>query len=111
MFIRSNFVSEPRARIVFAAIIVAFMAAAFSKPAKLPFDRFERHPLPPWATEIDCDNWAQFFLKFIVSHPAVTCAIPATSKVDHMRENMGAALGRLPDPETRRRMIPYVESL
>ena len=75
------------------------------------FDRFERHPLAPWAAEIDCDNWAQFFLKFIVSHPAVTCAIPATSKVDHMRENMGAALGRLPDPETRRRMIRYVESL
>ena len=75
------------------------------------FDRFERHPLPPCATEIDCDNWAQFFLKFIVSHPAVTCAIPATSKADHMRENMGAALGRLPDPETRRRMIRYVESL
>lgn len=75
------------------------------------FDRFERHPLPPWAAEFDCANWAQFFLKFIVSHPAVTCAIPATSRVDHMRENMGAARGRLPDPETRRRMIRYVENL
>jgi diketogulonate reductase-like aldo/keto reductase len=75
------------------------------------FDRFERHPLPPWAAEFDCANWAQFFLKFIVSHPAVTCAIPATSRVCHMRENMGAARGRLPDPETRRRMIRYVENL
>lgn len=73
------------------------------------FDSFERHPLPPWAEEFDCTNWAQFFLKFIVSHPAVTCAIPATSRVDHMRENMGAARGRLPDPETRRRMIRYIE--
>jgi diketogulonate reductase-like aldo/keto reductase len=75
------------------------------------FDRFERHPLPPWAAEFDCANWAQFFLKFIVSHPAVTCAIPATTRVDHMRENMGAARGSLPDSETRRRMIRYVENL
>ena len=75
------------------------------------FDRFERHPLPPWATRFDCANWAQFFLKFIVSHPAVTCAIPATSRVDHMRENMGAARGRLPDAETRRRMIRHLETL
>jgi diketogulonate reductase-like aldo/keto reductase len=75
------------------------------------FDYFDRRPLPDWAREFDCANWAQFFLKFIVSHPAVTCAIPATTRVDHMRENMGAALGRLPDPETRERMIRYVEAL
>ncbi len=75
------------------------------------FDLFERRPLPDWAGAFDCANWAQFFLKFIVSHPAVTCAIPATSRVDHMRENIGAAHGRLPDPETRQRMIRYVESL
>lgn len=73
------------------------------------FDYVRRRPLPDWAGEIDCANWAQFFLKFIVSHPAVTCAIPATSRVDHMRENMGAAYGRLPDPELRRRMVRYVE--
>jgi diketogulonate reductase-like aldo/keto reductase len=71
----------------------------------------ERHPLPPWAREIDCANWPQFLLKFIVSHPAVTCAIPATSNVAHVRENMGAAYGRLPDPATRRRMIAHVERL
>ncbi len=75
------------------------------------FDRFDRHPLPPWAAEIDCANWAQFFLKFVVSHPAVTCAIPATTRVDHMLENMGAGRGRLPDPKTRQRMVRYVESL
>lgn len=75
------------------------------------FDYFQHRPLPAWAGEIDCANWAQFFLKFIVSHPAVTCAIPATSRVDHMRENIGAARGRLPDPELRRRMVRYVEGL
>jgi len=75
------------------------------------FDFFERQPLPEWAREFDCANWAQFFLKFIVSHPAVTCAIPATTRVDHMRENMGAALGRLPDLKTREHMIRYIEDL
>lgn len=75
------------------------------------FDTFERHPLPAWAAEFDGANWAQFFLKFIVSHPAVTCAIPATTRVDHLMENMGAARGRLPDPDMRRRMIRYVQSL
>ncbi len=64
----------------------------------------ERHPLPGWAAEIGCDNWPQVLLKFIVSHPAVTCAIPATSQVEHMRENMAAAVGPLPDAELRRRM-------
>ena len=74
-------------------------------------DWAERHPLPDWAAEIDCVNWAQFLLKFIISHPAVTCAIPATSRVDHVRENMGAATGDLPDAIMRRRMIAYVEQL
>jgi diketogulonate reductase-like aldo/keto reductase len=71
----------------------------------------ERHALPAWAREIDCANWAQFLLKFIIAHPAVTCAIPATSNVAHVRENMGAAYGRLPDEPMRRRMIAYVERL
>ena len=75
------------------------------------FEMVGNSPLPDWAGEIDCANWAQFFLKFIVSHPAVTCAIPATSRVDHMRENMGAAYGRLPDAEMRKRMVQYVESV
>ncbi len=64
-------------------------------------------PLPDWAHEIDCQNWAQFFLKFVVSHPAVTCAIPATSKVAHMQENMGAGFGRLPGAAMRQKMLEY----
>lgn len=75
------------------------------------FDRVEGKPLPGWAAEIDCNNWAQFFLKFIVSHPAVTCAIPATTQVAHMRENMGAARGALPDAAMRRRMLDYLRKL
>ncbi len=75
------------------------------------FRRFAKHPLPAWSAEIDCTGWAQFFLKFVVSHPAVTCAIPATSRVDHMVENMGALYGGLPDAALRARMSKYVESL
>ncbi len=73
--------------------------------------RFEKHPLPDWAGEFDAANWPQFLLKFIISHPAVTCAIPATSRADHMAQNMGALYGRLPDAALRRRMVAYVESL
>ncbi len=68
-------------------------------------------PLPAWAAEIDCNTWAEFLLKFIVSHPALTVAIPATSKVAHMNENMAARLGRMPDEATRKRMIEHVENL
>ncbi len=75
------------------------------------FERVQGKPLAPWATEFDCHSWAQFLLKFIVSHPGVTCAIPATSRADHMLENMGALHGALPDAETRQRMIEYFESL
>jgi diketogulonate reductase-like aldo/keto reductase len=71
----------------------------------------ERRPLPDWAGEIGAENWAQFLLKFIVSHPAVTCAIPATSQVAHVRENMGAARGPLPDDKMRARMAAYVEEI
>jgi diketogulonate reductase-like aldo/keto reductase len=74
-------------------------------------DRLERYPLPPWATEIDARSWAQFILKFIVSHPAVTCTIPATTRADHVRENMAVATGQLPDAAMRPRMIAYVEGL
>jgi len=73
--------------------------------------RVKKHPLPAWAAEIDCANWAQLLLKFIVSHPAVTCAIPATTSVAHVRENMGAAYGRLPDEAIRRRTVAHVEGL
>jgi diketogulonate reductase-like aldo/keto reductase len=73
--------------------------------------RLARHPLPAWANEAGASSWAQFLLKFIVSHPAVTCAIPATSSVDHVRENIAAAAGPLPDEALRRRMAGYVRQL
>ena len=68
-----------------------------------------RQPLPPWAAEIDCASWAEIVLKFIVTHPAVTCAIPATTSVAHVRENMNAASGRMPDAALRRRIVAAVE--
>ena len=61
-------------------------------------------PLPDWAADFDCTSWAQFSLKYILSHPAVTCVIPATSNPKHVADNMGAGTGRLPDDATRRRM-------
>ncbi|MBT3401084.1 MAG: aldo/keto reductase [Rhodospirillaceae bacterium] len=89
------------------------LAVIVNRPFKRKalFEAFAGHPLPTWAGEFGAENWAQFFLKFIVSHPAVTCAIPATSRVDHMHENMGALHGPLPDSAMRRRMIDHVESL
>jgi diketogulonate reductase-like aldo/keto reductase len=65
------------------------------------FSRLRGKPLPAWATDIDCESWAQLLLKFVISHPAITCAIPATSKVEHLRDNMGARFGRLPDEALR----------
>jgi diketogulonate reductase-like aldo/keto reductase len=73
--------------------------------------RLEGKPLPKWATDIGASTWAQFILKFIVSHPSVTVAIPATSSVDHVRENMAAASGPLPDRAMRERMAAYVREL
>jgi diketogulonate reductase-like aldo/keto reductase len=75
------------------------------------FDHVQNKRLPDWASEYDIQNWPQFFLKFIVSHPAVTCAIPATSRVDHMQENMGACRGRLPDAAGRSEMLGYFNSI
>jgi diketogulonate reductase-like aldo/keto reductase len=73
--------------------------------------RLEGEPLPEWANEIGASSWAQFILKFILSHPAVTVAIPATSRVDHVRENLAAASGPLPDAALRERMAAYVRDL
>jgi len=71
----------------------------------------QRHRLPGWAAEMGCDGWAQVALKFVVSHPAVTCAIPATSQVAHLRQNMGAARGRMPDAGLRERIAAEVAAL
>ena len=68
------------------------------------FQVLSKKPLPEWATEFDCHSWAQFLLKWIVSHPAVTCVIPATNDPRHLEDNMSAGLGRLPDAKTRARM-------
>ena len=67
--------------------------------------------LPSWAAEFDAHSWAQFFLKFVIAHPAVTVTTPATSRAKHMVDNLGAALGRLPDEEMRKRMVGLIESL
>ncbi len=75
------------------------------------FRRVKGRELPRWAQEFDCNSWAQFFLKFILAHPAVTCAIPATRNPDYLVDNMGAALGRLPDAAMRRRMVQHMRSL
>jgi diketogulonate reductase-like aldo/keto reductase len=75
------------------------------------FSKVRGKPLPPFAEEIGCASWAQFFLKFVVSHPAVTCAIPATSKVQHLTDNMQAGMGQLADAKIRQRMATYVAEL
>ena len=73
--------------------------------------QLQRHPLPAWASEIDCVSWAQVALKFVLSHPAVTCAIPATSSPAHVRENMAAARGHMPDEAFRKRMSAHVQAI
>jgi diketogulonate reductase-like aldo/keto reductase len=73
--------------------------------------RFDGYDLPDWASETGAASWAQFLLKFIISHPAVTCAIPATTRTDHVRENLAAASGIMPDEALRQRMIQYIEQL
>ena len=75
------------------------------------FEKVHGKPLPDWAAEFDCESWAQFFLKFCLAHPAVTCLIPATSKPHHMVDNMAAGFGRIPDEDMRRRMLEHMESL
>lgn len=75
------------------------------------WDAVRGKPVPEWAAEFDATTWGQYFLKFVVSHPAVTVATPATSQARHMIDNMGAAMGRLPDEAMRQRMIAHVESL
>ena len=75
------------------------------------FRRTRGKPLPPWAAELGIASWAQFFLKWIVSHPAVTCAIPGTARPDHMRDNLAAGQGPIPDAGARRRMAEHFDTL
>jgi|SRR5882672_2517939 len=75
------------------------------------FSRVKGKPLPPWAKEYDINSWAQYFLKWIVSHPAVTCAIPGTGRPDHMRDNLVAGHGIVPDEKGRKRLADYFDGL
>lgn len=75
------------------------------------FQTVRGHELPEWAAEFDCKTWGQFFLKYILAHPAVTVIIPATSNPEHLVDNMAAGLGRLPDERTRRRMEEFFDAL
>ena len=75
------------------------------------FGKVRSKPLPPWAKDFDCASWAQFFLKYILAHPAVTCVIPGTRRVAHLKDNLQAGAGRLPDAAMRRRMVEYLQSL
>jgi diketogulonate reductase-like aldo/keto reductase len=73
------------------------------------FDVVRDRELPEWAAEFDCDSWAQFSLKFILSHPAVTCVLTETANPEHLLDNLGAGMGRLPDEATRARMLELVQ--
>lgn len=75
------------------------------------FARVRGKPLPPWAADVGCESWGQFFLRWVISHPAVTCVIPATSKPQHMADNAAAGRAPLPDARQRERMRAYWESL
>lgn len=98
-------------------ILPAAAAQGTAVLANMPFEKarlFElvkEQPLPDFANEIGCENWAQFFLKYVISHPAVTAAIPATTNPDHVIENMGAMRGELPDRAMRSRMVQHMESI
>ena len=74
------------------------------------FRRVKGKSLPPWAAELGIASWAQYFLKWIVSHPAITCAIPGTGRPEHMKDNLGAGRGRMPDEQARKRMADYFDA-
>jgi diketogulonate reductase-like aldo/keto reductase len=98
-----------------ARLLPAAAAAGVAVLVMRPFEegelfaRVRGQALPPWAADIDCQSWAQLFLKFILAHPAVTCPIPATANPRHLADNLGAGRGRLPDQATRKKMIALLE--
>jgi diketogulonate reductase-like aldo/keto reductase len=108
---------NPDDRDVEARLLPAAQANGLGVIVNRPFqrgdllDRIGKKPLPGWAAEIGCTGWPQVLLKFAVSHPAVTCAIPATSQVPHMVENMAAGTGVLPDADIRKRITGIVAGL
>jgi len=96
-----------------AAILPLALERKIAVLVNLPFGRSSLfreaagRPLPPWAADIDVHSWAQYFLKYVISHPAVTCAIPGSTQVSHLIDNQGAGRGRLPDAAMRRKMEEY----
>jgi len=114
-FVQVNYsLAEPEAgRRLLAAAADSRTAVIVNRPFAegAMFRRVRGGPLPAWAREIGCASWAQFFLKWILGHPAVTCAIPGTRNPKHVADNLGAASGPLPDEAMRRRMSVYFESL
>lgn len=89
------------------------LAVLINRPFALAgtFRKVKGRKLPEWAAEFGATTWAQFFLKFVVSHPAVTCAIPGTDKPEYMRDNLGAAMGPMPDAKMRERMLAFWKAL
>ena len=96
----------PLAREIGVAVIVNRPFAQASL-----FSRVKGKEVPGWASEFDCTSWGQYFLKYIVSHPSVTCVIPATGKQHHLVDNMMAGSGRLPDTAMRKRMAAHIDTL
>ena len=89
--------------------IAVMVNRPFAKAAL--FEKVRGKDVPGWARELGCTTWAQYFLKFVISHPSVTCAIPATSKLTHLRDNMQAGFEPLPNAVQRERMAKYVAGL
>ena len=114
-FVQVNYsLAEPEAdRRLLAAAADSRTAVIVNRPFAegAMFRRVKDKPVPDWAKEIGCASWAQFFLKWILGHPFVTCAIPGTRNPKHVADNLGAASGPLPDEAMRRRMSVYFESL
>jgi diketogulonate reductase-like aldo/keto reductase len=75
------------------------------------FSAVKEKPLPDWTSEFDCQSWGQFFLKYILGHPAITCVIPATTKPKHLIDNMQAGYGRLPNETQRKKMETYIQKI
>ena len=111
-FIQINYsVAERRAADVILPLAMDLgMAVLINRPfvAGALFPRIANQSLPDWAAEFDCVSWAQFFLKFVLSHPAVTCAIQATTSTEHLLDNLDAGRGRMPDEDHRRRMVELI---
>jgi aryl-alcohol dehydrogenase-like predicted oxidoreductase len=115
-FIGTDYAADNRG-VVEDTILPLAMERKIAVLAYAPFGRtslFRRvgdRPLPEWAAEFDAKSWPQLFLKWVVGHPAVTCVTPATSRAEHMVDNLGGGIGRLPDAAMRKRIADYVDAL